>query len=84
MHKNQTLFDKITQIILPILTIGGYWLTANKMPKQGFIISTISQFFWMYTSFQAYKKAGQIGILITTIVMTAVNIFGIYNWWFNP
>ncbi len=83
MTKNQIWFDKLTQILLPVLTVGGYFLTANKMPKAGFIIATISQVFWLYTSYQSYKKAGQVGILITTIVMTIINLYGIYNWWFR-
>ena len=82
MPKNQIWFDKLTQVLLPLLTISGYFLTANKMPKAGFIIATVSQVFWLYTSYQSYKKAGQVGILITTIIMTVINLYGIYSWWF--
>ncbi|MBP6994283.1 hypothetical protein KBB12_03510 [Candidatus Woesebacteria bacterium] len=83
MSRNQIWFDKLTQILLPILTVVGLTLTANRMPKPGFIISSISQIFWLYTSYQSYKKAGQVGILITTVIMTFVNIYGIYSWWFR-
>jgi len=84
MSKNQTWFDKATQIVLPILTISGYWFTANKNPQLGFGISLVAQIFWLYTAYVSYKRAGQIGILITTIIMTAIMIFGLYNWTINP
>lgn len=84
MHQFQSWFDKATQILLPILTVSGFFLTANKMPKYGFAIAALSQIFWLYTSYQSYKKAGQIGIFVTTIIMTFITFYGLFNWWLTP
>jgi len=78
----QRNFDKATQVILPILTVFGFLLTGMKMPQIGLVISLTSQIFWMYTSWQAWKKAGQIGIFITSIITTVVLFFGVINYWF--
>jgi len=78
----QQKFDKATQILLPTLTATGFLLTGLKKPEIGLVISLVSQIFWMYTSWQAWKKAGQIGIFITSIIVTIVVLFGVINYWF--
>ncbi len=82
MTKNQIWFDKLTQIMLPVLTISGQFMLASKMPREGFIVINMSTFFWMYTAYQSFKKAGQVGILITTIIMAIINLYGFISWWF--
>ena len=75
-------FDKATQIILPTLTVTGFLLTGLKKPEIGLVVSLTSQIFWLYTSWQAWKKAKQIGIFITSIIVTVVLLFGVINYWF--
>jgi len=73
-------FDKATQILLPTLTIIGFLLTALKHPQVGFSINTVAQIFWLYSGYQSWKKAGQIGIFITAIILLFVYIIGIISW----
>jgi hypothetical protein len=75
-------FDKATQYLLPILTITGYLLISFKNPKIGLIFSLFSQVFWIYASYQSWKKANQKGIFITTIILTLTVIYGVINYWF--
>lgn len=77
-----SLVDKATQILLPFFTIMGFLLTALKKPQFGLIFSLISEVFWLYASWQAWKKAKQIGIFITTLFITAIVLFGVINYWF--
>ncbi len=77
-----TLFDKITQILLPTFTILGFLLTSLKRPALGLIFNLIAEIFWIYASWQAWKKAGQIGILITTVFITIILVYGVINYWF--
>jgi len=78
MKKN---FDKVTQILLPIFTIAGFLLTSFKMPQFGLPIQLLAQVVWLYSGYQAWKKANQIGIFVTSIVLTFIVIFGIINYW---
>lgn len=75
------LFDQTTQFALPVFTIMGFLLTSLKMPELGLIFNLIAQIFWLYASWQAWKKANQIGILITTIIITLILLYGIANYW---
>jgi len=83
MKKNNNLFNTITQIAIPVLTVGTQIAIALKYPQWGLVINLISQPFWIYSSWKAYKKAGQIGLLITTILVTIVIIIGILNYFFH-
>jgi hypothetical protein len=74
-------FNKATQILLPVLTILGFFLTSIKNPETGLLFSLIAQIFWIYAGWQAWKKAGQFGIFITAILTTAVVLFGVINYW---
>ncbi len=78
----QKIFNTLTQIALPSLTIGAQIATALKYPQFGLIINLIAQPFWLYSSYKAYRQAGQIGILITSIIFTLVTAGGIINYWF--
>ena len=78
---NKKSFNLITQIAIPVLTVSAQVAIALKYPQWGLIINMLAQPFWLYSSWKAYKKAGQIGIFITTILITLVIGFGIINYW---
>ena len=78
---SQPLFDKFTQIFLPTFTILGFLLTALKKPELGLLFNLAAQVFWLYSSWQAWKKAKQIGIFITTLVITIITTYGVINYW---
>ena len=52
-----------------------------KLPQYGVIMSLIAQIFWIYSSYKAWKKAGQISIFINAIAMTFVFGYGVLNYW---
>ncbi len=79
--KKQSLFEKITQILLPIFTIAGFILTSVKNPGLGLVFGLIAQIFWLYSSYKAWKGANQIGIFVTSIILTFVILFGVINYW---
>lgn len=83
MQKQQssTIFNSLTQIAIPILTISVQVAIAMKLPQWGLVINMIAQPFWIYSAWKAYKQAGQIGLLITTILVTLVIGFGLVNYW---
>lgn len=74
-------FNAITQICLTLFTVLGFLLTSFKLPQYGVIAALISEVFWLYSSYQAWKNANQIGIFITTIFITITLIFGVINYW---
>lgn len=80
--KKEKLFNNVAQFALPGLTIGAQIATSLKYPQFGLIINLMAQPFWLYSSWKAYKQAGQIGILITTIIFTIITAMGIINYWF--
>ncbi|MCL5410999.1 MAG: hypothetical protein M1324_04080 [Patescibacteria group bacterium] len=80
--KNSKVFNNIAQIALPLLTIGAQVATSLKFPQWGLIINLTAQPFWFYSSWKSFKQAGQIGILITTVIFTIVTALGIINYWF--
>jgi len=79
--KNKGLFDLLTQFALPGLTISAQIAIALKYPKWGLVISMVAQPFWMYSGWKAYKESGQIGLFITTIILTIVVALGLINYW---
>ncbi|MCA9332335.1 hypothetical protein KDA00_00495 [Candidatus Saccharibacteria bacterium] len=79
---DSTIFNKLTQVLLPILTILGFGLTSFKRPELGLIFNLLAQIFWLYSSWRAWKEASQVGIFITTLFITAVVTFGVINYWF--
>ena len=78
----EKLFNLVTQFALPGLTIGAQVATSLKYPQFGLIINLLAQPFWLYSSWKAWKQAGQAGILITTIIFTIITAVGIINYWF--
>ena len=80
--ETKKFFNSLTQVALPTLTISSQIAIALKYPQWGLIIMLISQPFWLYSSWKSYKDAGQVGILITTAILTFITILGIINYWF--
>lgn len=78
----EKIFNSITQFALPGLTIGGQIATSLKYPEFGLIINLVAQPFWLYSAWKSFKQAGQIGIMITTIIFTLITAMGIINYWF--
>jgi hypothetical protein len=78
----EKVFNLVTQFALPGLTIGAQVATSLKYPQFGLIINLFAQPFWLYSSWKAYKQAGQAGIFITTIIFTIITAMGIINYWF--
>ncbi len=76
------LFDKAAQLLLPALTLIGFGLTSLKRPELGLIFNMIAQIFWLYSGYQAWRKAGQIGVFITVVCVTIIIGAGIINYWF--
>ena len=83
MDKNKSLFNMVTQVAIPVLTVGTQIAIALKYPQWGLVINLVSQPFWIYSSWKAYKKAGQVGLLVTTIMVTIVICLGIVNYFFH-
>lgn len=79
---SSTAFDKITQFLLPALTITGFLLISLKKPQFGLVVSLFAQVFWVYSGWQSWRKASQIGVFVTVCVMTLVIIYGVINYWF--
>lgn len=75
-------FNSITQVCLIVFTVLGFLLTSLKLPQYGLIAALVSQIFWLYSSYRAWKEANQIGIFVTTIFIIITIIFGITNYWF--
>jgi hypothetical protein len=70
------------QVGLTTFTLLGILFTSLKLPQYGLISIFISEFFWVYSSYKAWKEAGQIGIFLTTVVYTLIALFGVINYWF--
>ncbi|MEI7709352.1 MAG: hypothetical protein WCI76_01405 [bacterium] len=69
------------QIGLVVFTMLGFLLTSLKLPQYGLIANLISEIFWLYSSYKAWKNADQIGIFINTILITMIVLFGVINYW---
>ncbi len=80
--KKKSFINKSTQLLLPFFTVAGFALTSLKRPDLGLIFSLTSQIFWMYSGWLAWKKAGQIGIFVTSAIVTVILLFGVINYWF--
>lgn len=81
MKNKSSLFNKTTQIALPVMTIAVQAAIALKLPQWGLVINMLAQPFWIYSAWKSYKQAGQIGLLITTLVVTVIIGLGIVNYW---
>lgn len=79
--KKNTLFDTATQILLPTLTIVGFLFTSAKSPEIGLAFNLSAQVFWLYSGYKAWKEAKQIGIFITSVIITIILLYGLANYW---
>lgn len=74
-------FNTAVQFLIPILTVISQLGVALKFPDWGMLVGLLAQPFWFYSAWQAYKKAGQVGLLITTCLITLILIGGLINYW---
>ena len=79
--KKYLTFHYFIQVGLMAFTIAGFLLTALKLPQYGLLCAFISQFFWLYSSYKAWKEANQIGIFLVSIVILLIVSSGIINYW---
>lgn len=79
--KKRSPLDIATQFLLPTFTIGANIALAAKYPEWALILNLVVQPLWLYSSWKAYKEAGQIGFLITSIFLTIIMMAGIVNYW---
>jgi hypothetical protein len=71
----------LMQIGLVVCTGLGLLLTSLKLPHYGVISNLIGQVFWIYSSYRAWREADQIGIFISTVIITLILIYGVTNYW---
>lgn len=82
-EKLKKYFNTSTQIIIPIFTVLAQVAVAAKNPQLGLLLNLIVQPFWIYSGWIAYKKAGQIGLFITAVILTFVLTIGVINYQIN-
>ena len=75
-------WNSIVQVCLVGFTIAGFLLTSFRLPQYGLLAALVSEIFWLYSSYRAWKQANQIGIFINTIIITLIVIGGVINYWF--
>ena len=75
------IIDRTSQIAIPSFTILGFLLISMQRPDLGLIFNMIAQPFWFYSTWKSYKEAGQYGLLLTTIIMTFIIGYGLFNYW---
>jgi len=69
------------QVGLVGFTMLGFLLTSLKLPQYGVIANLVSEVFWLYSTYKAWKEADQLGMFINTLIVTAILIFGVINYW---
>ncbi len=74
-------FNTVAQVCLTIFTVLGFLLTSLKLPQYGLIAALISQVFWLYSSYRAWREANQLGIFVTTIFIVITIVYGVINYW---
>ncbi len=80
MKKLLTL-NALMQVGLVGFTGLGFLLTSLKLPQYGVVANLISQIFWLYSAYKAWRHADQVGILIATICITLILVGGVANYW---
>jgi hypothetical protein len=74
-------FNAFVQIGLVVFTGLGFLLTAMKLPQYGLAANLVAQVFWLYSAYQAWRRADQIGILIASVLITLILLGGLINYW---
>jgi hypothetical protein len=82
MTPSRKLLDTVMNTGLVVFTMLGFLLTSMKLPEYGLISNLVSEIFWVYSAYRSWKEANQIGILITTVMITGILIWGVINYWF--
>ena len=80
--KGMRVWNATVQVCVPGLTALGFLLISMKQPGYGVIVSLFSQIFWLYSSYKAWKTAGQVGIFVNTVISTLIFAYGVINYWF--
>ena len=75
------MFNTLTQVAIPAFTLGSQLAIAIKFPQWGLLLALAAQPFWIYSSWKAYKKAGQFGMLFNSVACTIIITFGVLNYW---
>lgn len=73
--------NNVMQVGLVGFTMLGFLLTSLKLPQYGVAANLVSEIFWLYGTYKAWKEANQIGMFINTLIVTAILIFGVINYW---
>ena len=71
----------LMQIGLVAFTALGFLFTSMKLPHYGVAANLVGQIFWLYSSYRAWREADQIGIFISTVIITLILIYGVTNYW---
>lgn len=75
-------WNTVVQVCLPTFTAASFLLTSMKLPQYGVIVALVSQVFWIYSGYRAWKEADQIGVLVNALIATAIFAYGVINYWF--
>ena len=81
MNRFVPSINTVVQCALPVLTIAAQLAVALKHPQVGLVIALSAQPFWLYSSWKAYKQAGQIGLFVNTVLFATVTAAGVVNYW---
>jgi hypothetical protein len=79
--RNFLSVNLLMQVGLVGFTAIGFLLTSLKWPEYGVIVNFISQFFWLYSGYIAWREANHIGVFIVSIILTVVLMVGVINYW---
>jgi hypothetical protein len=79
--KRYFLFNSFMQLGLVGFTMLGFLLTSLKLPQYGVLVNLVSEIFWLYNSYRAWRRANQWGIFVNTIIITCILLFGLFNYW---
>ena len=75
------IWEVAVQVCIPLFTILGFLLVSLKLPEYGVISGLLSQPFWMYSAYKAWREANQVGILVNTVLATLIFSYGVINYW---
>ncbi len=73
--------NTLMQAGLIVFTVAGFLLTSLRLPDYGVIANLISQAFWLYSSYRAWREANQVGMFVCNILITFIVFYGVGNYW---
>ncbi len=74
------IIDRMSQFAIPVFTVASFLLISLKFPGWGLVANLCAQPFWIYSTWKAYKKAGQVGMFINSLLITIIVSFGVVNY----